>query len=225
MRIFQTNIENIGIGDHNFPGYQHGDGLTSEGHVDHEAIRHDMRAFADDLVKMYPNARKFLDVGSGATYLSERIRELGGDYIAVSLDGNKETPNLPSINNEYHFVIRTDIDYKLVDENNNKILFDVITSFEHFEHIQPDTFDKFIENIKIHMHSDSVLYASSAKWVYVGGYDNVHVNVKDEFNWKGEMEKYGFVESDIKLFNDNNTSMCRGRWSDTTELCYIINKQ
>ena len=75
------------------------------------------------------------------------------------------------------------------------------------------------------MHSDSVLYASAAKWSYVGGYDNVHVNVKDHIDWKREMEKYGFVGTDLKLFNRNNTSMCRGRWSDTTELCYKLNKQ
>lgn len=222
MIVKQLNTENIGISEMDFPGYQHGDGLTKEGHPAHEDIKHDMRAFADDLVKMYPNARKFLDVGSGAAYLSERIREFGNDYLAVSVDGNKETVNLPSINNNFHFVIRTDVDYTLVDENNEPILFDVITSFEHFEHIQSSNFSKFIENIKKHMHKNSVIYASAANWNYPDPNDRVHVNVKNEADWKKTMEEFGFEELNEKLYNDNNTSACKLRWQLTAELCYKL---
>ena len=69
MKVEQIIKENIGIDDHNLPGYQHGDGLTQEGHPAHQAIRADMRMFADDLREMYPSACKFLDIGSGAGYL------------------------------------------------------------------------------------------------------------------------------------------------------------
>lgn len=221
MKINQIIKNNVGIDDLELPGYQHGDGLTKEGHPAHEAIRHDMRAFADDLVKMYPNARKFLDVGSGAGYLTQRIRELGGDYVGVNLDGNKETLGLPSVDSKYHFIVRTDKEWILTDEEGDIIEFDVITSFEHFEHIHPDNFPQFISNIKKHMGKDSVLYASAAKWNYSTN-DRVHINVKPETLWKLEMENYGFVEINTKLFNETNTAGCRLRWNETAELAYKL---
>jgi 2-polyprenyl-3-methyl-5-hydroxy-6-metoxy-1,4-benzoquinol methylase len=218
MKIRQLNKENLGIDNMEFPGYQHHDGLNN-----FEGIVYDMRAFADDLQKMYPNAKKFLDIGSGAAFLSKRVREFGDDYVAVSLDGNYETLQLDSIDKNYHFILRTDVDYTLVDENNEIIKFDVITSFEHFEHIQSETFSKFIENIKKHMHKDSVLYASAASWEYPGVVDRVHCNVKPEFLWKIEMqETYGFEELSNKLFNANNTSGCGLRWETTAELAYKL---
>ena len=215
--VKQLNKNNKGIEDMEFPGYQHNDGIALI-----EAIKHDMYAFADDLKTMYPNARTFLDIGSGAGFLSERVREFGDDYLAVSLDGNYETLGLETINTDYHFVLRTDIDYTLVDDNDEIIQFDVITSFEHFEHIQPETFPQFIENIKKHMHKDSVLYASAASWAYVGEVDRVHCNVKSTDMWKAEMESYGFEELPTKLFNPNNTSGCGLRWEITTELAYKL---
>jgi len=217
MIIRQLNKQNTGIDDHNFPGYQHGDGLST-----FEGIKQDMKAFADDLVRMYPNARKFLDVGSGAGYLTQRIRELGGDYIGVNLDGNKDTLGLSSVDSKYHFIVRTDVDWTLTDEEGDLLQFDVITSFEHFEHIHPDNFLQFIQNIKKHMHKDSVLYASAATWNYPSLQDRVHINVKPEFLWKIEMDNYGFAEIDKKLFNSNNTSGCGLRWEETTELAYKL---
>ena len=217
MKVVQLNKQNKGIDDMEFPGYQHNDGVAIL-----EPIQHDMYAFADDLKTMYPNARKFLDIGSGAALLSKRVREFGEDYLAVSLDGNYETLQLNTIDSKYHFILRTDVDYTLVDENSDLIEFDVITSFEHFEHIQSDTFPKFIENIKKHMHKDSVIYASAASWAYSGEVDRVHCNVKSVDMWKTEMENYGFVELPNKLFNPNNTSGCGLRWEMTAELAYKL---
>jgi 2-polyprenyl-3-methyl-5-hydroxy-6-metoxy-1,4-benzoquinol methylase len=218
MKIRQLNKENLGIDNMDFPGYQHHDGINT-----HEALVHDMSAFADDLKIIYPNARKFLDIGSGAAFLSKRVREFGDEYLAVSLDGNYETLELDTIDKNYHFVLRTDVDYTLVDDSNDIVKFDVITSFEHFEHIQSETFPQFIENIKKHMHKDSVLYASAASWAYEGEVDRVHCNVKPEFLWRIEMEEtYGFTELDRKLFNSNNTSGCGLRWEMTAELAYKL---
>jgi SAM-dependent methyltransferase len=217
MKVLQLNKENKGIEDMEFPGYQHSDGINLA-----EAIEHDMYAFADDLKRLYPNARKFLDIGSGAAFLSKRVREFDDDYLAVSLDGNYETTKLETIDNDFHFILRTDVDYTLVDDNNDTIKFDVITSFEHFEHIQSDTFPKFIENIKKHMHKDSVIYASAASWAYVGEVDRVHCNVKPADMWKAEMEKYGFEELPTKLFTKDNTSGCGLRWEITAELAYKL---
>ena len=50
----------------------------------------------------------------------------------------------------------------------------------------------------------------------------MHINVKPEFLWKIEMENYGFEELDRKLFNQNNTSGCGLRWSETAELAYKL---
>lgn len=223
MKVEQIIKENIGVLDHNLPGYQHGDGLLNNDQW--EPVRKDLRQMADDLREMYPWAHKWLDIGSGAGFLSERVREWDDaykpPYTAVSLDGNLETRNLPTIHPDYHFIVRTDEPYQLVVDGWANMVFDVITSFEHFEHIHPDKFPQFIENIKKHMNHETVLYASAAKWNYSDN-DRVHVNVKPEFLWKIEMENYGFVELDKKLFNERNTANCRLRWEGTAELAYKL---
>lgn len=225
MKIRQLNKDNKGIEDHNFPGYQHADAIPKQDHLWDQfvAIQQDMYAFAHDLVKLYPKANKFLDIGSGPTYLSQKLRELNPEFLVVSLDGNYEILTLPWVDSNYHFCLRTDVDYTLVDEKDEIVKFDVITSFEHFEHIQPEKFEVFINNIRKHMHQDSVLYASGASWSYSSeGADRVHCNVKSEATWKKEMEDFGFKEIDKKLFNEQNTAACRGRWSSSAELAYKL---
>jgi len=53
MNIFQKNISNIGITDHDTLGYQHGDGLTDSNHPAHLPIKNDMIIIAEKIIKKH----------------------------------------------------------------------------------------------------------------------------------------------------------------------------
>ena len=96
--------------------------------------------------------------------------------------------------------------YHLVDENNNTIIFDLILSFEHFEHITPQTFNIFLDNIKKHSSKKTMILATASTWKYPKS--NVHCNVKTHNEWKIYLNEMGFevqpssfIREDTKPFN------------------------
>jgi len=217
--IKQTNTENVGIDVNNAPdGYQHGDGLVFDESHPAWIIHKNFEILSKDIITRYPNAKSVLDVGSGAGNLRYTLKEHNPDLMVVTLDGNKETINSPLIDKDSHFILRTDFEYKLVDDKDVPIKFDIICSFEHFEHISPETFDMFIENIKRHSHENTIIIASAATWKYPTG--NVHCNVKTLKEWKSIMsERYGMAEIKEPILNQNNWG---SRLSSTSELHYKV---
>ena len=217
--IKQINNKNVGVdvnGD--IPmGYQHTDGLAFN---ENWIAQKDFNVLAKDILNNYPDTKKILDVGSGAGNLRHALININSDLLIVTLDGNKETINSPFINKNTHFLLRTDVDYELV-ENNKTILFDIICSFEHFEHIEPNTFNIFIANLKKHSHNNTILIASAANWEYPN--NNIHCNVKSIELWDNELtNKYGMIKIKSKILNDINWS---SRIKFTHELHYKINQK
>ena len=187
MKYTQKIKENTGIQKDEFlPGYSVADGL----HFDKEDNLHKMmEPMALFLLKTYRNEhnlniKKILDIGSGAGSLAYFLKKHAPDIEVFTLDGNPDTVDSPFIDNDYHFIVRTDHEYKLVDENNNTIKFDLITSFEHLEHIQEDNFVQFLKNIVHHSHDNTLLFATAACWEHEEeGMEHVHCNVKDLPEW------------------------------------------
>jgi 2-polyprenyl-3-methyl-5-hydroxy-6-metoxy-1,4-benzoquinol methylase len=210
MKIKQTNTENLGIewnGDSSpFEGYQHHDALWFEQdkHITYESLA--IEIYNNIILKN--NIKTILELGSGAGSLSYFLREISNNEITiVTVDGNKETINSPYIKNDNHFIIRTDEEYTLVNELNEIIKFDLVLSFEHFEHICPgDRFDVFLEGIKKHIHEDSLILAT-ASLQSTGNY-HWHPNVKSLLEWISFLEKNGFefinsnfIRNDTAPFN------------------------
>ena len=157
-------------------------------------------------------------MGSGAGNFRYSLIKTNPELLVVTLDGNKETMNSPLIDPQTHYLLRTDVDYELVDENNEIVKFDIICSFEHFEHIEPQYFDVFINNLKKHAHEDTVLIASAANWKYSDS--KVHCNVKKPNEWENELtQKYGMKRISSPILNNINWS---GRINYTFELHYKI---
>lgn len=206
MKINQTNKANKGIFvkevDESFSlekqvesgywGYRHGDALWFE-----EDKHITYRKLAQRIVKKYPNVKTILEIGCGAGSLSNHIRDIKKDIIVVTLDGNQETVNSPYIKKEHHFIVLTDSHYSLEDENGEIIKFDLIISFEHFEHIHPDRFDSFLENIKHHSKKETVIIASASTWAE--GRD--HCNVKTKEEWISYLNSNGFVMVNDKIID------------------------
>lgn len=215
----QLNKDNVGIEIGDAPsGYQHEDGLIFDKTHPSWIIQGDFERLSKDILKRYPDTKKILDIGSGAGNLRFSFKEHNPGLTVVTLDGNKETINSPLIDKETHFLLRTDVDYTLVD-NDEIIKFDVICSFEHFEHISVETFDTFINNLKKHSHKDTILIASAATWKYPNS--DVHCNVKTIEQWESDMSnKYGMTKMVSPILNNINWGC---RFKSTNELHYKIN--
>ena len=147
--IKQINEENIGIDIiDNLPGYSHIDALGFIVRGKPSDVYHSTyEKLSETILNNFPDAKYILELGSGAGSLSCHMRNKKSNIIVVTLDGNKESVLSPYIKKDNHFIVRTDVDFTLM-ENDKIILFDLIVSFEHFEHIQESCFGVFINNIK-----------------------------------------------------------------------------
>tara|TARA_B100000965_G_scaffold71946_2_gene56806 strand:+ start:895 stop:1578 length:684 start_codon:yes stop_codon:yes gene_type:complete len=157
------------------------------------------RPLANQILKKYPNKKNILEIGCGAGSLSYHLRDINSDLTVVTLDGNQGTLKSPYIKDGNHFIVLTDSDYELVDENNNIILFDLVLCFEHFEHIHVDRFGKFLENIKKHSTKDTVIIATASTWP--DGRD--HCNVKNRDGWIEYLNSEGFEIIDNTIIEGN----------------------
>jgi len=215
--IKQLNIKNVGVdlNGETPEGYQHEDGLCFDENNVSWMIQENFDSLGEDILNKFPNTKNILDVGAGAGNLRRGLLKVNPDLLVVTLDGNKETINSPLVNKNTHFVLRTDVEYELVDENDVILKFDLICSFEHFEHIEPKFFDTFIDNIKRHSHKDTILIATAANWKYNNS--NVHCNVKNEKEWEEELtQKYGMKKTGEKILNKEN-------WSHRIKFCHELN--
>lgn len=199
MIIRQTNASNVGINEtDNLPGYQHHDALW------YDADRHNSyKNLASMIISHYPNIKNILELGSGAGSLAYHIRELNSKLNVVTIDGNMETFNSPYINKDLHAVCRTDVPYELIDIENNseRIIFDLIISFEHLEHIQNDTFDMFLQNIKKHSDKNTEYFMTAANWGAEHGH--VHCNIKTKDEWIIYLKNNGFEFNEQMILVDN----------------------
>ena len=170
----QTNKENTGIDPSGvFPGYNHDDGLN----FDENSIGHRMNEVIIPLLMNTYNKslpaplKRILDVGSGAGNLAYFLRNsplTPPDVEVFTLDGNRETINSPFIDKERHFVVRTDEEYRLVDDQGETIKFDFIISFDHLGHIQPHKLPTFFENIRDHSHRHTLFLGTTPSWIAHG---------------------------------------------------------
>ena len=187
MQYRQAIKENIGVEENEFvPGYSHNDGLAFDENNEMHKMMDGMSETVFKIFEPMPNkVSSILDVGSGAGSLAYFLRKQDPDVRVVTVDGNEETNRSPFIEKEDHFIVRTDQEYKIVDENNEIVKFDLIMSFEHLEHIHEDNFEQFLENIYAHSHEKTVFFGTAANWEYEAEDEkHIHCNVKNHLEWR-----------------------------------------
>ena len=206
MKVYQNNTDNVGITEEvNFPGYRIGDALHFSPMLAHHTMN---RSMALILLKEYSHIKSVLDVGSGAGSLGYFLRKLKKDLTVVTLDGNRRTTESPFIKEEHHFVVRTDLEYNLVDENKENIKFDLICSFEHLEHIQPSTFRQFLKNIRKHCHKDTIVITTAANYVFHEESEkHIHCLVMPRGQWVEIIYSEGFEMVDDLPLSRNMDSL------------------
>lgn len=132
-----------------------------------------------------------LELGCGSGHLADHLRKIGIKTV-VTVDANKEAAeNSPYLkDSDTHFWARTDQVLDFVDENDQKVVFDLVISLEHLEHIHPDNVDTLLENITNHTKQGSTIIATAAQWNYGEG-DHVHCNVMSADEWVRRFSEKG----------------------------------
>lgn len=121
--------------------------------------------FINEIENYFQNKKplKFLDIGCSGGQLVVDFHNRG--HISVGIEGSDysvkhQRANWPSYYNKNLFTCDAAKEYKIQDDNNNKILFDCISAWEVVEHINPTELDTFFVNIKNHMHDKSIFVGS-----------------------------------------------------------------
>jgi len=181
------------------------------------------KPLADEIKKSFSSVKSILELGCGPGCLGYFLRSHSIDY--VSLDINADTPLVsPYIDKNNHFICYTDRPYQIKEnypECDINSTFDLIISYEHFEHIPPARLEIFLNNIKKHCHEDTIINAtcSTAKTTgkILDKLDNFeelpnenlyfasHQSVHNKEEWIQILNKHGFEIIDKTIINSNNT--------------------
>jgi cyclopropane fatty-acyl-phospholipid synthase-like methyltransferase len=199
-------------------GFVYGDALfpnsISKYHNSYELL-------AKELIKIF-NPKIILELGSGGGDLSFFIRKHGPnitDYVSVDI--NKKAASLSNYegNNSHHFIAYTDRPLHFVDENNQTVIFDLILSFEHFEHITTNTFEILLDNLKYHMDKNSIVLATAS----IITRDNCHVNIKQKNEWISYLKSNGFsMVENLKILTTDNEPFHIRIENQTNELIFKL---
>ena len=206
----QLNRKNVGITGP-MPGYSHCDGVWFEPdkHASYQPL-------AKAICQHFKPAN-VLELGGGAGSLAAHIRSEMPFSRVVTVDGNPDTLTSPYIVPENHFVCRTDQEIILM-EGEYVYSFDLLLSFEHFEHVQDSSFPIFLNNLIRHAAHGAVLMATAANWRYPGGSD-IHCNVKSREEWDALLQSNGFTPLPITIITQENKPFNFGMGA-TSELIY-----
>ena len=194
------------------PGYGHGDGIRHSHPEDHKTYFN----LAKDLFDKYPNVKTILELGCGAGNLSAHYRNINPDILYITMDINAISPTLGLINPESHIIAFTDRPFNIIDENGNTIRFDLILSFEHFEHIPEERVPQLLANIKNHSHENTFVITTAASFSSV-----IHPTAWSKDKWEEILDKNGLYLIDDSILNSFNIP-CNFNLLYTNELIFKL---
>lgn len=230
MKILQKNKKNItgffqkentsfGVDENGnlAPGFQFHDALVWKNSPGTEFLNRDIKHMPlDNFLELWHNMfsriaeylvttiqpKYVLDLGCGSGQLSNYIRKLDPNIVTVTVDANREVINSPYIDDN-HFIARTDQPLDFTDSNGNKILFDLIISFEHFEHISDEAVSLLMQNIKNHSKLDTHLIFTACTTEYPeDDHKHIHCNAQPREYWINHIQNYGFIPYDGNFILD-----------------------
>lgn len=143
---------------------------------------------ANAIYQKFGKVNSILELGCGAGVLSHHYRKLNPDVKYVTLDINKDVIGNGVINDDTHFICFTDREFQIQDGDEN-MTFDLILSFEHFEHIPEQNIRVFLDNIRRHCNENTIVIATAALWA---GNDGRHPLVLDYNGWNNLLNQSGF---------------------------------
>jgi cyclopropane fatty-acyl-phospholipid synthase-like methyltransferase len=121
------------------------------------------------------------------------MRDLHPYLTTVTVDANQLVKEKSPYIDANHFTARTDQKLDFRDENNEKVIFDLVVSLEHFEHVSAESFNLLMENVVDHTKEGSHFVFTAAAWEYEEkDQKHVHCHIKGEYEWIKYVESYGF---------------------------------
>ena len=220
MKIKETLQNTTGYTGHEFdgtvnpecPGYGHMDGIRHSNSNDHATYYN----LVKDLKFYFPNVKSILELGCGAGNLSSHYKSLSPEVLYVTMDINAVSPTLGLINPDTHVIAFTDRPFNIVNEKNSTIQFDLILSFEHFEHIPEERIPQLLNNIKNHCHPNTIIIATAANFSSV-----IHPTAWSKEEWSIFLDNQGFQMLDAKILDLSNKP-CNFELFNTNELIFQL---
>lgn len=163
-----------------------------------------------------------LELGSGNGSFSYFLKQKNPNNIVVTCDINKDSANYEYYKNLNHFILRTDEPFKIV-EDKDYFKFDMILSFEHFEHISPLKLDILGQNLVNHSRQGTIFFGSAPSYSRGSwGKGLVHPNCKSQEEWDIWFQNLGFKKLDFSILNNRDLyQIPYEAYMNSSELLYV----
>lgn len=194
----------------NCPGYDEDDSLVvaePEKHITY-------RPLAERINESFPSIQSILELGCGGGNLAKHFREINPiQYITVDI--NEKALKNGIINTDFHYLAFTDRPFLIFDDDKIKE-FDLILSFEHFEHIPEERFSQLLLNIKNHSHNETIIFATSSRI-----YRECHLINWGKQEYSKILDENGFTLLDWQILSPE-VIPCNFKYWETEELVFKI---
>lgn len=153
MKIITNNPIAVDSLDHLYPW-----GTRYDNHTNIEFIKEIENHFDNKKIS-------FLDIGCAGGQFAVDFHNRG--HVSVGIEGSDYSAkagraNWPEFHNRLLFTCDAAKPYTIVDDTDNSIKFDCISSWEVIEHIEYSELNQFFINITNHMHENSIFVGSIA---------------------------------------------------------------
>jgi cyclopropane fatty-acyl-phospholipid synthase-like methyltransferase len=196
QEVLQKDNQGLGRGDF-YVGYDYEDSIHESVYKESNFVSY--KPLAERINQKFPEVKRILELGSGPSILSNHFRKINPNVDYITLDINKDIKNNGISDPNSHFIVFTDKPFQIQTLDGQNVKFDLIVSFEHFEHITSSGIHVLLGNIKNHSNENTKILATAANWGE-GDDKGRHPLVLTISHWISLLNENGFDMIDEKNF-------------------------
>lgn len=210
IELKSNNLIAVDSNDHKFP---YGTSICNSRNL----------RFVNKILKMFKDRNiKILDLGcSGGGFIKDCINN---GCLAIGLEGSDISQKLKrqawSSIPEFLFTCDITKDFELYNDN-KKIKFDLITSWEVLEHIKKADINNLIKNIKNSLKTNGLFICSISSASEIINGIELHKTQEEKQWWINKFKEYGFYEN-IELYNYFNGQYINGSKKEKNSSFHLI---